>query len=180
MAGRFLLVFCFAGSSISPVFAQQHQLSQSTTYHRVMAVTPLIGAGTAADPKRPMFVPAPPAPSGASTNASASAVTRSGVLGYQMQLSDDGNHALVELVFQNPQEFQNVLAAEAQARGITVTPALMTAPPAQPSGLQTALEAAVPGLKMFERGKATQQQVLTFFQQYKKNFQFSPIGVAVQ
>jgi hypothetical protein len=141
------------------------------TYHRVMAVTPLIGSGTAADPKRPMFVPA--------SQPARAANDRSGVLGYQMQISDDGKFALVELVFQNPQAFQDVLAAEAPAHGINVTPALKNALPGQASGLQTAMEATVPGLKMFERGKATLQQVLAEFQKPKKNFQFSPVGVPV-
>src|SRR5262245_37363186 len=108
----FPIFLCLA---ITPLIAQQHKLSPSMTYHRVLAVAPLIGSGTAADPKRPMFVPA--------SRPARAPNDRSGVLGYQMQLSDDGKFALVELVFQNPQAFQDVLAAEAPAHGIAATPA---------------------------------------------------------
>ena len=34
---------------------------------------------------------------------------------------------------------------------------------------------AVPGLQMFERGNATQAQILTVFQQYKKSFSFATV-----
>src|SRR5215467_11786104 len=99
LASRIFPIFlCLA---ITPLIAQQHKLSPSMTYHRVLAVTPLIGSGTAADPKRPMFVPA--------TQTQRAPNDRSGVLGYQIQLSDDGKFALVELVFQNPQAFQDAL-----------------------------------------------------------------------
>jgi hypothetical protein len=56
----------------------------------------MIGTGTAADPIRPMFVPAPPDPSKAPDQAVATAPP--GILAFQYQLSDDGNYALVELV----------------------------------------------------------------------------------
>ena len=38
------------------------------------------------------------------------------------------------------------------------------------SSLTTALQSAVPGLQIFERGKATDAQILSVFQTYKANF----------
>jgi hypothetical protein len=49
-----------------------------------------------------------------------------------------------------------------------------------PSAVQTALQAAVPGLAIYERGVAAQSDVLAAFQQYKKSFQFSSFTVRVQ
>jgi hypothetical protein len=142
-----------------PVLAQQ-ALDPGLTYHRVWAVTPLVGSGTAADPRRPLLVPAKPASSN----------DRSGLLAYSMQLSDDGNFALVEFVFASRVAFQNVLAQQAAALGLNVG---VAAPSSGPSATQTALQAAVPGLQMFERGSATQAQVQAVFQQYKKSFSFA-------
>lgn len=153
--------------SLVPLIAQQ-RVSPGLNYHRVYAITPLLGSGTPTDPKRPLFV-SPQAP-----------LDRAGVLGYQMQISDDGRLALVEFVFRDPAAFQNVLAIEAAARGIAVTPALQVALPGQPSGLQTALQAAVPGLIMFERGKAAESTILAAFLKYKANFKFRAGSVRPQ
>ena len=35
----------------------QNRVAPGNMYHRIYAIVPLIGAGTPADPKRPMFVP---------------------------------------------------------------------------------------------------------------------------
>jgi hypothetical protein len=151
----------------------------SMAYHRVWAVTPLIGSGKPGDPVRPLFVSTP-------STLTQTPANRSGIIGYQMQLSDDGKSALVEYVFANPTAFQFVLQQEATARGVSVaanavksTLVPVQSVPAQgqptlaaPSAAQTALEAAVPGLKMFERGKATETDVLTEFQKHKAGFAF--------
>jgi hypothetical protein len=139
----------------------QQAVDPGLTYHRVWAVTPLVGNGTASDPKRPMFVSVSPRAAG----------DRSGVLAYSMQLSDDGKSALVEFVFHSPVTFQKALSDQAAALGIRVT--AVPVPAAGPSSTQTALESAVSGLKMFERGKAAQSDVLAEFQKHKKNFSFT-------
>lgn len=165
-------------------------------YHRVWMVTPLVGSGTANDPKRPMFAPGPtPPPQKGATIAGATATSpdRSGVLGYQMQLSDDGKSALVEFVFASPSAFQGFLKTQATALGISVpakAPAQgpsvpsPTSPPASPvaapSAAQTAIQAAVPGLLILERGKTADQDVLTTFQKYKKDFAFGGVTVRPQ
>ena len=77
------------------LFAQGHVASENL-YTRVLCVVPMIGTGTAADPIRPMFVPAAPDPS--QVPDVAPATTSPGILAFQYQLSDDGNYALVELV----------------------------------------------------------------------------------
>jgi hypothetical protein len=68
----------------------------SNMYHRVYARVPLIGAGTKADPKRPMFAPTTPSKD------------HTGILAYAMQISDDGNWALCEFVGATPQDLQIV------------------------------------------------------------------------
>jgi hypothetical protein len=143
----------------------QQRVSLGAIYHRVWAVTPLVGSGKPGDPLRPMFVSAtPPAAS-----------DRSGVLAYQMQLSDDGKFALVEFVFASPAAFQAVLQKEASARGVSTSsqsPSSPSAAASGPSPVQTALQAAVAGLAMFERGNATQSAVVAEFTKHKANFTF--------
>jgi len=82
---------------INTVFAQ-NRVSPQMMYHRVWAVVPLIGTGKPDDPKRPMFVPSP-----AEQTAKFRKGDRSGIIGYSMQLSDDGQSALVEFVGATPQ-----------------------------------------------------------------------------
>jgi hypothetical protein len=137
-----------------------------------------------------MFVSPPPQPiaKGAAAPVGAPTVTdRSGVIGYQMQLSDDGNSALVEFVFASPVSFQAQLQAEATARGISIASSRVqsaTAPVqtglAPPSAAQVALEAAVPGLKIFERGKATDSDILTEFRKHKASYTFDSAMVSPQ
>ena len=67
------------------------------------AVLPLVGTGTITDPKRPMFAPLPSAVSPAS---------RTGILGYSFQLSDDGQFALVEFVAAQRSAFKDILAGD--------------------------------------------------------------------
>lgn len=74
--------------SVAPITARR--LAPESAYARVYCIVPLVGSGTIADPKRPMFAPAPP-------NAAA-ALDRTGIIAYQFQASDDGNFALVEFV----------------------------------------------------------------------------------
>jgi hypothetical protein len=70
------------------VSLSQQQVDRTHSYHRILAIVPLTGSGTAADPKRPTFAPAP----------TASAQDRGGIIAWQYQVSDDGTMAIVELV----------------------------------------------------------------------------------
>jgi len=58
--------------------AQFRAVSPLLTHERIVAIVPMVGAGTAKDPKRPMFSDLP------------------GLLGFTAELSDDGRFALVE------------------------------------------------------------------------------------
>lgn len=103
-------------------------------YQRVYARVPMIGTGTKADPRRPMFAPLP--------GVAPTAVVHSGILSFQMQLSDDGNWALCEFV------------------GATL------------NDLSTIINSTDPNVKVFVRGQAAVADILADFQNYKKNFTF--------
>src|SRR5579872_350120 len=92
---------------INALFAQ-NRVSPEMMYHRVWAVVPMIGSGTADDPKRPMFVPSP-----AEQIAKFKKGDRSGVIGYSMQISDDGKSALVEFIGVNPMELKFIVNSQA-------------------------------------------------------------------
>ncbi len=86
----------------------------------------MVGAGTASDPKRPLFAPLP--------------WERSGISGFTYQISDDGQRALVQFV--------------ARSRG----------------DLQAIAGSARADVKVFERGKATLDEVQTEFRKIKPGF----------
>jgi hypothetical protein len=111
-------------------------------YYRVYAVVPMIGDGKKDNPKRPMFVPT----DAEIQSKAAKGLDRSGVIAYQMQLSDDGKSALVEFVFATPQ------AARAFAQQNT------------------------PGVKVFEKVKSRKEDVETEFKKYKRNFDLNSFG----
>ena len=157
-------------------------VSAGRMYHRVYVVSPLVGTGRAGDPKRPVFAPAPPQPpaKGATITPTVTPSNHAGLLGYQMQLSDDGKTALVEMVFSDPISFQTVMQQEASTRSISVPTTAAASPGAVSSSLTTALQSAVPGLQIFERGKATDAQILSVFQTYKANFSLNGTTVRPQ
>jgi hypothetical protein len=72
------------------VALNHRRLAPENTYTRVYCIVPIIGTGTAADPRRPMFAPLPP--------TATAPINRGGIVAYQFQESDDGNFALVEFV----------------------------------------------------------------------------------
>jgi hypothetical protein len=92
---------CVFFCSLAPVFAQKYSVSPRNMYERLVTVVPIIGTGTYADPKRPMYAPLP---------SQASPTSRAGILAYSYQVSDDGNYALVEFVAQDPAAFKAILA----------------------------------------------------------------------
>ncbi len=127
---------------MNAVFAQ-NRVSPEMMYHRVWAVVPMIGTGTADDPKRPMFTLAP-----AEQAAKVKTGDRTGVIGYSMQVSDDGRNALVEFVGATPSELKFIV--NSQAAGVTA----------------------------FERGTATKEQIEAEFQKYKAGFTLSTFGTS--
>jgi hypothetical protein len=107
-----------------------HQVDPSTMYFRIYGVVPMIGSGTPADPKRPMFGPL----------VADFKQDHSGILGFQMQLSDDKTMALVEIVAAN----RNVLLS--------------------------AITSTATGVVIFEQGRASKAIIEAEFQKYKKGF----------
>ena len=87
-----------ATASVLPVPTKR--IDPTNSYYRVLAIVPLTGSGTHADPVRPMFAPAPSAAS-----------NRNGIIAYQHQLSDDGKLAIVEFVATTRAAFAPLLAS---------------------------------------------------------------------
>jgi len=169
-------------SVFASALCAQRAVSPENMHHRVWAVVPLVGAGTDDDPKRPMLVP-----TAAEAEADKIQGVRPDLLGYTVQLSDDGQYALVEFVLSSPLAFENLLR-NAVAKIPAVSGSVQTLPsiasdgsevsalPGNVATLKTALETAVPGLKLFERGKATPAQILAEFRTRKANFTFDLLG----
>ena len=129
---------------MNALFAQ-NRVPPEMMYHRVWAVVPLIGSGKADDPKRPMFVPSP-----AEQAAKMKTGDRSGIIGFSMQLSDDGKSALVEFVGTAPAELKFIVNSKA------------------------------PGVKAFERGVATKAQIELEFRKAKVAFTLDSFGGRAQ
>jgi hypothetical protein len=87
----------------------QERVAPENLGERVIAIVPLIGDGTARDPKRSMFVPAPPDPARARMEAP---VDPAGAISYSMIVSDDNKFAIVEFVAQDIKALEPILKAQ--------------------------------------------------------------------
>jgi len=119
----------------------QRRVDPYHIYYRVIAVLPLIGSGTLDDPVRPKY--APSAQSALSTG-------QPGIIAFAYELSDDGKHAIAELV--------------AIDRSV----------------LLPVLDDHSPGVLAFERGVASKQQIESAMQQYRRDFSLNRFGVPIQ
>lgn len=81
----------------------QHKVEPRNMHRRLICQVPIIGSGTLADPKRPLFAPSP---------SQLDAKTRTGIIAYQFVTSDDGKTALAEFVGMNDSAFQQILASQ--------------------------------------------------------------------
>jgi hypothetical protein len=72
----------------------------------VIAVVPLIGAGTVDDPRRPMFIPKP-----SETSAALAEGRTPELLAFHFVVADDGKTAIVEYVAPNRAALQPILEA---------------------------------------------------------------------
>jgi len=79
-----------ATATAAPTPINPRRLAPENAYARVYCILPMVGSGTLADPKRPMFAPLPPTPT--------APLDRTGIIAFQFQVSDDGNFALAEFV----------------------------------------------------------------------------------
>lgn len=131
------LLFLFLAVS-SVALQAQRRVDPTQLYERVFAILPMTGKGTLADPKRPAGLPLPGA---------MKANDRTGVVAYNVQLSDDGNLALVELVFASK---TTALPAMAQLRAATASPdvQIFDNPGLQRAEIQRAFGAKKKGLDL--------------------------------
>ena len=104
---RILWALSLAAVVIGPSAAQR-RLEHSQTHERILAIVPMIGTGTFADPRRPMFTPSP-------TDRTSAALQRAqerlGIIGFGFEASDDGKFALVEFVARDRSGFDEVMRA---------------------------------------------------------------------
>ena len=91
-------------SALAAVLNAQPRVDSRNSYERILVVLPLVGTGTLEDPIRPMFIAAAQAVD--STN-------RAGIIGFTYVVSDDGKHALTEIVVRNRVAVQQILNAPA-------------------------------------------------------------------
>jgi len=109
---RLLLALVFV-CALAPA---QRRVDPRNLYERVLAVVPMVGSGTPADPIRPAYAPLPSATSAIDTPAPAGATAsgvvplRQGILAYSYVASDDGKFALVEFVAADRGAFKSLLA----------------------------------------------------------------------
>jgi hypothetical protein len=89
-----------AQTPVSAVRAAPPKVNARNLYNRVIAVVPMIGSGTMADPRRPKYAPWPPPKGQASTD----------IIGYSQIASDDGKSVIVEFVARDRAAFQAILA----------------------------------------------------------------------
>jgi hypothetical protein len=85
-------------ASILPAFSQQ-KVDMRNTHVRLYLVVPMTGSGTPADPRRPLYVPAP---------APGAPPAQDGIIAFAAQVSDDGMYALVELVARDRAAFKAI------------------------------------------------------------------------
>jgi hypothetical protein len=91
----FLALFSFRAATAQ----HPHRVDGAVRYHRLIAVVPLVGTGTHADPIRPQYAP-----------TAMGRANRTGIIAYSHVLSDDKKLALVEFVSLRPIAFAPILA----------------------------------------------------------------------
>ena len=133
----YLTCVWMAGAAAPAAFAQ-HKVDARHLYERMMTRVPMVGKGTFADPKRPMYAPLPSAINPAS---------KTGIIGFTYQVSDDGKYALAEFVARDRAAFRQILADTS------------------------------PEVKSFVRGVHKREDIEAEFKKYKKDFDFSQFGV---
>lgn len=82
------------------VVCAQRRVDPRNTYHRVICVVPLVGAGTPDDPRRPKYAPAKPA----------AKPTETDIIAFTQVPTDDGKFAIVEFVAKSRKAFEAILA----------------------------------------------------------------------
>jgi len=133
------LCLALVALSFAVALPAQRRVDPRNSYYRVIAVVPLV-AGANGEPAWPKHVPT-------ATSAGPSAP---GVFAFACELSDDGHHAIVELVGANRAALADVLADHDA------------------------------GVLVFEKSAVARQVIESAIQPFRKDFSLSHFGVAVQ
>ncbi len=139
LKARIVSVFLLAGFVIA--VRAQHRVDMRNTHERVLCVVPMIGAGTPEDPRRPMFAPIPGAKTGDD---------RPGIIAFSYQLTDDGQHAIVEFVARDREGLREILDARGRS-----------------------------DVKVFERGRHKRDDIEREFRKHKRDVDLDRFGVSV-
>src|SRR5215472_16729250 len=83
--------------ALASVVCAQRRVDPRNTYNRVIAVVPIVGKGTPADPKRPQYAPWP------------ASQDPNGIIAFFYQPTDDGKRAVVEFIARNRAALQAIL-----------------------------------------------------------------------
>lgn len=94
------------GLLLPGILPAQEAVPAQNRHERVLAIVPMVGAGSKADPRRPAYAPA------------GGVADERGILAYSCQTSDDNQWALCEFVARNRAAFR-ALAAD-QTPGVIV------------------------------------------------------------
>jgi len=145
-----LLLFVCLGA---PVLEAQGRgiATPHNSFERIVAIVPLIGTGQVGDAIRPMFVPAQGFTQPARAAVDAAKpLIRTGIISYQWQPTDNGKSAIVEFVAMDR------------------------------DSLLPIIESKVPGVRVFERGRAAQALVEAALKAEKKDFDFNQFLLKVR
>ena len=143
---------------LAVVACAQQRVDPTNTYHRILCVVPLTGAGTEADPVRPQYAPTPAALAAASPAASATAsqspsaatpptAAAPAIIGYMQLPSDDKRFALVEYVARDMAAFKSILSDKS--------------------------------IKVFIKGVDSRSSIEQEFRKYRKDFNLDKFGVVM-
>jgi len=130
------LFVAVASLCFSAALPAQLRVDPRYSLHRVIAIVPLFGSGTPADPKRGKYVPTPQTEGAPGT----------GIIAFALELTDDGTHAIVELVAVERATLVPILAdhgIQAFEKGVASNSAIESAirpsltPPTSPGGSWT-------------------------------------------
>ena len=137
-----LIAVCFAAALPAQM---RYSTAPSDPYQHIYAIVPMVGGGTVADPKRPMFVPAGGFAQSlpAKVTVATPIVARKGVVGYHAQITDDGLAAIVEFIATDTSAFSEILGSR-DAR-----------------------------VQVFQKGIHSMSAMETLFKARKKDFSFS-------
>ena len=150
------LVFLLGSLLCASALLAQQAVNPRNRYERLICIVPMIGSGTYEDPRRPAYAP--------TSSEQAQVEPGQGILGYSLQISDDGQFALVEFAAMDRKAFAKILS---DAKGDV-------ADSESPIPFQFRSE-----FKVFEKGKVTRATVENAFRKLKPNFNLDTVGVYV-